>query len=84
MNSLSEPGGISQLQSFCNNRQNESGGETSYITNMMEVHEKLPDRKGGLYIEESYGQCGPEELQNNKVAERLSQKPFEENMSEYV
>ena len=31
MNSLSEPGGISQLQSFCNNRQNESGGETSYI-----------------------------------------------------
>lgn len=67
-----------------NNRQNESGGETSYIANMMEVHEKLPDRKGGLYIEESYEQCGPEELQNNKVAERLSQKPFEENMSEYV
>ena len=31
MNSLSEPRGISQLQSFYNNRQNESGGETSYI-----------------------------------------------------
>ena len=48
MNSLSEPGGTSQLQYFCNNRQNESGGETSYIANMMEVHEKLPDIKGGL------------------------------------
>lgn len=65
-------------------RQNESRGETSYIANRTEVNEKLPDRMGGLYMEESYEQRGPEELQNNKVDERLSQKPSEENMFEYV
>lgn len=67
-----------------NNMQNESEGETSYIAKMTEVTEKLPDRMGELYIEESYEQCSPEELQNNKVDECLSEKPSEENMFEYV
>lgn len=66
------------------NRQNESGSETSYIAKITEIAEKLPDRMGGLYMEESDEQCRPEELQNNQVDECMSEKPSEEKMFEYV
>lgn len=66
------------------NRKNESGSETSYTAKMTEIAEKLPDRMGGLYMEESDEQCRPEELQNNQVDEGMREKPSEEKMFEYV